>query len=103
MGNEKFEKLQFNSREAFADFCVKLKSDNVPFSLSGFQIVIFTKKQFENLVFYSPQSYEAYQDYRRQGLVKKVKYDSNDSLSGRRYLPNEEETEELLKELAEGF
>ena len=103
MGDEKYERLQFKSREAFADFCVKLKSDNVPFSLSGFQIVNIERKQLDNLMMSSAQAYEAYQDYRRQELVKKLGHTSHASRKGRRYLPSEEETEELLRRLAEDF
>ena len=95
--------FKFTDREAFGNFCLKLNNDQVSFELGGFQTVIFTKENFDNLVITSAQAHKIYQKYRRQKLVDEVKQVPYSALAGRRYLPDEEETEELLKELAEGF
>ena len=89
--------VRFKDREAFGNFCVSLAADGVSFELAGFQTVILTQTQIDQLPRASLQYYQA---CREDGRIEDV---APVSATGTRYLPTAEETERLLRELAEKY
>ena len=89
--------VQFNTTEAFGNFCVMLDRDHIPFGLAGFQTVLLAKEQLGHL---PKASASFYQKCLREGLIKEV---APGPTFGHRRLPTQQEAEKLLKQLAEEF
>lgn len=89
--------VQFNTTEAFGNFCAMLDRDHIPFGLAGFQTVLLAKEQLDHL---PKASASFYQKCLREGLIKEV---VPSPAFGHRHLPTQQEAEKLLKQLAEDF
>lgn len=97
MGHEEKLGVRFKDREAFGNFCVTLAADRITFELAGFQTVILTRIQLDRLPLASLQFYRACKEDGRIEGVAPV------SATRTRHLPTPEETERLLRELAEKY
>lgn len=91
--------VKFRDREMFGRFCVILASDHVPFQLAGFQTIVIARSYLDNLPPISKQNYET---FLRDKFIEEVTPIAGIA-TGSRYLPNQQETERLLKELAEKY
>jgi hypothetical protein len=61
--------VQFNTREAFGNFCVLLDRDHIPFGLAGLQTVLLAKEQLDHL----PKAFASfYQKCLREGLITEL-------------------------------
>ena len=90
-------RVRFKDREAFGHFCVTLADDQVPFALAGCQTVILAKTHLDHLPTASLCFYRA--------CVKEdlVEQPTPIAALGSRHLPTPEETEKLLREVAEHY
>jgi len=87
--------LKFCDKEAFGNFCVKLKQEDIPFSLRGFQTLVMGKEEGE-----IPKKVNAvFEAYLKQEFVTVLK----NSSTGRRKLPTRGEAERIIKELIKEF
>lgn len=89
--------MRFKDRDVFGRFCVILADDHIPFKLAGFQTIVVAKMHLDKLPKASAQFYE---QCKQQNHIE----DASPVVSvGTRRLPTQQETERLLKQLADEF
>ena len=79
--------IKFPGRKVFGEFCITLKNDDVPFKLAGFQVVVLSRKHYKRLPVRSRQFIEVHTPIEVPAIRSEK----------RRALPDEKETETLLR------
>jgi hypothetical protein len=85
--------LKFKDRKSFGEFCLTLRSEGVPFGLSGFYTITFAIP----LQQLGEKSRCLYSRYENEDLIEAFPVNSG----GKRRLPNADETKAMLRKFTE--
>ena len=95
--DEEMQSVRFTDRDAFGTFCVALTEDQIHFELAGFQTVLLARTHLDHL---PAASARLYRTYVKQNLVEQS---APVAAAPSRHLPTPEETEALLRDVAEHY